>query len=362
MITYLATAAFTDTVSRYLETWGSRISRRLEIVTYEDLFGGAPVNGSAVIFSDLERLSGKRLEHAQTVWTELAVLRPERILLNRPDSVLRREQLLRRLHEIGVNSYDVYPLPDGLRPRRFPVFLRHRDEHWGPLTPLIFDQRTLERELARRALLGGLQQLLVVEFCDTSDANGLYRKYSAFVVGDEIIPRHVVFDRAWAQKTPQLLDEAKLAEELAFLESNPHADALRGLARLAGVDWGRFDYGVLDGRIQVWEINTNPIVMMAPSAYAAGHRPAQEWFAARIGHALETLDRGHTSAYRYAYAPPPRSTKKNPRESRSSRARKSRLMRAALTVAARAIRPIVVRRLDRELAQKVFDREVVEER
>jgi hypothetical protein len=32
------------------------------------------------------------------------------------------------------------------------------------------------------------EDLLVVEFCDTSDADGIFRKYAAFRVGNAIIP------------------------------------------------------------------------------------------------------------------------------------------------------------------------------
>jgi hypothetical protein len=47
-------------------------------------------------------------------------------------------------------------------------------------------------------------------------------------------------------------------EEFHYVETNPHADWLGQVFEVAGVDYGRIDYGVLNGRPQAWEINLNP--------------------------------------------------------------------------------------------------------
>jgi hypothetical protein len=47
-------------------------------------------------------------------------------------------------------------------------------------------------------------------------------------------------------------------EDLRFVKSNPHVDQVMAAFEVAGLTWGRIDYGVKDGRIQVWEINDNP--------------------------------------------------------------------------------------------------------
>lgn len=51
-----------------------------------------------------------------------------------------------------------------------------------------------------------------------------------------------------------------LAEEHDYVEKNPHEGRLREVFRLARIDYGRMDYGMLDGQVQVWEINTNPTI------------------------------------------------------------------------------------------------------
>jgi hypothetical protein len=48
-----------------------------------------------------------------------------------------------------------------------------------------------------------------------------------------------------------------VAEEWAYLHDNPHERELRQVCELARIDYGRIDYAVVDGRIQVWEINSN---------------------------------------------------------------------------------------------------------
>ena len=47
-------------------------------------------------------------------------------------------------------------------------------------------------------------------------------------------------------------------EELDYVTNNPHAAWLEEVFTVAGIEFGRIDYGVYHGRPQVWEINTNP--------------------------------------------------------------------------------------------------------
>ena len=91
-------------------------------------------------------------------------------------------------------------------------------------------------------------------------------------------------------KYPDLLDPQKVAREMEYLKGNPHEAALRENFELAHIDYGRCDYGVVDGRLQVWEINTNPVVMMPPGEYPPIHVPAQENFSARIKASFRELD------------------------------------------------------------------------
>jgi hypothetical protein len=44
------------------------------------------------------------------------------------------------------------------------------------------------------------------------------------------------------------------------LQSNPYAEHLKKVFDAAGIEYGRADFGMYRGRIQVYEINTNPHV------------------------------------------------------------------------------------------------------
>jgi len=77
-------------------------------------------------------------------------------------------------------------------------------------------------------------------------------------------------------KGANLLDPHLLAEESRYLQENPHEELLRGLFDRANVDWGRIDYSFRGDRIQVWEINTNP--MIVPEGDWGPRSGAQRYF------------------------------------------------------------------------------------
>jgi hypothetical protein len=77
-------------------------------------------------------------------------------------------------------------------------------------------------------------------------------------VGDRVLPRHLFVGANWHLKKPDRDDAATAGERDAYLEANPHREALRRLFGIAGIDYGRADYSMLGESLQVWEINTNP--------------------------------------------------------------------------------------------------------
>jgi hypothetical protein len=104
-----------------------------------------------------------------------------------------------------------------------------------------------------------------VELCDARGPDGLYRKYSAFRVSGRILPRHVHVSAHWVSKSgSSLTNQATVREEAQNFETNPHEAWLRHIFELANVEYGRIDYGVANGELQVWEINTNPTLGRNP--------------------------------------------------------------------------------------------------
>lgn len=291
MIFYLVTAEHKYTIRTYLDTWGKALADRIRVMTYQELPQLQRLPLGTYIFSDLERLSPPERELGSQVWAQLSRVRASLRLLNHPRQRLPRYELLRQLYETGRNRYWVGLATESERPPRFPVFVRDRSQHTGALSDLLPGQKELDQALVRLLVWGyPLQNLLIVEFCDCGDANGVFRKYSAFMVGGCIVPRHLIFSRHWMLKKPDLLDEDKLREEREYLDENPHREWLREVFALARVEYGRIDYGLWQGKPQVWEINTNPMVMLLPQEYHPSHLDAQELFASRIQSAFEAIN------------------------------------------------------------------------
>ncbi len=280
MIVVLTTAGNVYPIKVYLETHGAPLRHRIVHRAYPAVLDDRDPPPAAWVFADLELLSDEDRARAAELHARLAA-RGDRIL-NHPVDSLRRHDLVRAFHDRGFGRFTCWRATAAPpRPPRFPVFLRNESDHAGARSPLLENQRDLDRALAR---LPSLADVLVVEFCDTADATGLYRKYGAFRVGDRILARHLFFSRHWMLKDWDLFDGARLHEELAYVASNPHAAELRAAFDAARIDYGRIDYAFTpDGAMQVWEINTNPVIAgvgpldtgLVPRALAALRRRAR---------------------------------------------------------------------------------------
>ena len=251
---------FPDDLRHNIRLWsyGSVLKmRELPVATY--------------IFSDVERMAPLAKIVAARIWLALERSgRPVR-LLNHPIRCMRRPELLRSLFERGINDFNAYPaqrLPDSLR---FPVFLRSAHDHLGPRSELIRDGATLDAEIARLEAEGmSRSECLVVEFCDTSDANGIFRKFDAHIADGQIVPTEVYFSSRWMVKWSnnrvfdgKAPDEASLTRELIeHVSNNHHVEQLRQAVVPTHIAYGRIDYALLNDRVQIWEINTNPDLLM----------------------------------------------------------------------------------------------------
>ncbi len=261
---------------------------------YAQLFLMRQFPRGTYVFADHERLTARDLDRLAKLCSQLENARGFQ-LLNHPARTLGRLPLLKRLRQTGINQFDAYRLSDHPQPKHFPVFIRGEDDHKGPLSTLIHTQQQLDhayRTWDQR--WGRTHRKLVVEHCDIGDENGVYRKYAAFRIGNRILPRHLFFSRHWCVKSWELLDEDLLAEERQYIDDFPHHDQLLQIFELAGVDFGRIDYGVKEGMLQVWEINTNP---MLPVDYGGGGEARQslhDAFNQRFIDAMRALEDGLT--------------------------------------------------------------------
>lgn len=289
MIYYLVTPKYEHTMRNYLAHWAPELEPRFKIVLYNDVLRARELPLGTYIFSDLERLLPAEIEIAARVWDQLNAAGAR--LLNHPTRTLRRYELLTMLHESGRNAFRVARAADRSAKLNFPVFLREEGEHSGSLTRLLANQHELDE-----ALVGAmfsrheLKTMLAVEYCHTAGEDGVFRKFSAFIVGGRVVPCHIDCSRAWMVKDTDIVDDSVMAEELDYVQTNPHRAWLEETFTLAGVDYGRIDYGFLKGAPQVWEINTNPVVILTPDHYQEIHMPVKRAFASEISPAFAAAD------------------------------------------------------------------------
>ncbi len=290
VIYFLTTRKHDYTIRICLNTDGTALADTVAPTCYGYVFLKNEFPPGTYIFSDLERLSLRDCQRAETIWDSLA--RDGRCrLVNHPTRTMKRFELLRALYARGVNQFNVYRLTDGTVPERFPVFIRGENDHKGARTGLLRTPQELAKAISRiDRTWKGRAGKMITEFCDVSDAQGIYRKYSAFRVGDRIQPRHLFFRHEWMVKGWKLLDDHLLEEERAFVAENPHEDQLREIFELAGIQFGRIDYGIVEGRIQVWEINTNPMILANYGDGGPARRQLQLAFRDAFVDAMHALD------------------------------------------------------------------------
>ena len=286
MIRAVLTAQHAYTIEQYLASPGAVSADALEHVSYREILRERAPAAATYIFTDFDRLTRRQTKRTVALIDRLRE-RGDRVL-NDPRRWLDRGTLLGVLHERGVNAFrahDARALPDDTR---FPVFLRWEHDHQGARTPLLQRRSDVASALrgVRRRRRG---RLLAIEFADTRDANGRYRKYSMFRVGDVVFPRHVFFGSSWMLKHPELLGDDELATEWAYVQANPHEGRIRAIFELAGVEYGRIDYAVRGDALFIWEINTNPMIATPDDAAEGLRAETAACFAARLRHAWETI-------------------------------------------------------------------------
>ncbi|HXH60956.1 MAG TPA: hypothetical protein VNI20_06320 [Fimbriimonadaceae bacterium] len=258
VITHIATKggirSFVNTNAR-----GQGLGYPVQSVLYSDLLKRESWPRGLYLFCDMERATPWQRALGAHLWRRLNEQPEVFRTLNHPTNHMRRFELLRRLYEREINGFNVYRLSELPAPVRYPAFVRYEDRHIGPSSGLLQTQAELEDKLAQ--LIGEghpPERLIVCEFQDTSDSSGVFRKFGAFRIGDHIQAGHMMAGADWSLKSK--CNDRRIAchEDLEYVKANPHAAQVREIFEICGLEWGRMDYGVSNGKIQVWEINDNP--------------------------------------------------------------------------------------------------------
>ena len=260
MIYYLVKAGKPQkTIDVFLNKVAPEAKAFITPLTYEKVFRRKKIRLGTYIFSDLERLNNFELEAAAEIWSALEKYLPNIKLLNHPLKAMRRYQLLRCLYKRGLNDFNVYRLTELRCPEKFPVFIRGENDHAGAETALIHDQEQLKAEIESMISSGKtVESRIIVEFNTEQDTDHYYKKYSAYNIFGKILPRHLIFSNQWHVKHRDVTNENIIKQSKEYMRENPHAEEIMKIFSIANIDYGRIDYSIVEGKLQTYEINTNP--------------------------------------------------------------------------------------------------------
>lgn len=258
MIVFLLTDDYAWTHKQLV---GASLEARVRLMSYAELTSANMLPQATYVFTDLDRLSPGGLRLAATAYRRL---RDQGVaVLNDPARVLSRYGLLRRLYLSGINTFNAYRVEEGVIPERWPVFLRCEGDHNGPLCDLLHSMKEVHTVVAGAVARGlPLASLLIVEFAAQPVRPGLYRKLASFRVGKTTFAHTCVHDDQWVAKMGKLgIAPPELYEdEFRIVRDDPYAKALAAAFDIAGIDYGRVDFGLIDGKATIYEINSNPAI------------------------------------------------------------------------------------------------------
>ena len=291
MINFFVTRKKAHIISPLLVEWSKELKKNLKVIAYDQLPIVKAVAPGAFVFSDLERLTENQLALICDFCDQLQAYDLKIPIINHPRTALTRFNLLQKLHAEGINRFNAYPATDLECDIKYPVFLRLNNDHSGPRSGLLKGREQRDVALMQAVMSGfDVNQLLQVEFCETKSDDGFYRKYSAFRIGEYIIPGHIIFNTDWIAKDGEPPGAGRKREQEKYMADNPHADQIIEIFKLAGIEYGRIDYSIFDGTIQTWEINTNPVLIRWRKSYKWKYISVKKKLATQLEAALQSLD------------------------------------------------------------------------
>ena len=286
MITFLVSDMNRNPLRKLLRRAGTRLPK-MQIITYQSAFRRLWVPGGTLVFTDFDLLTDYELDAAGTI---AAAVGSSGRILNAPTQALERAQMLRHLHARGLNAVQVTRIEDEM-PRRYPVFIRFQGGCERPDTDLLADEAAYN-EAVRGLIASGrpLRGRIAVSYETATDSAGFFRKYGAIRIGDHIIPQHILRAPGWyVKRSNSGLDADFAKEELDFIHDNPHRDALIELFDAAGYQFGRADYTLRDGKIVLFEINSNPSFPKL-TKYLCKHSERSRDLLEKINEAFQSID------------------------------------------------------------------------
>ncbi len=266
-IYFLTERGHAFTIGILLDCFPCAARDRIKLLSYEQLFRIDAFAPGAFVFTDFDRLSPKVFARVQAFARHLAQSRPSFPILNHPDKVLGRFDLLTELPRRGLGTTAAHRITNWRSVVEFPVFIRHECGHEVPITGLIRNKAELEAAVSRHwdPDTASAADLIIVKFLDYADAGGIFRKYGAIRIGPRIYGDHLFHSKQWVVKLANRETGQTFRQEaLDYCVANLHAERLRPYFDAAGIDFGRADYCMIDGEVGLFEINTNPSFISEP--------------------------------------------------------------------------------------------------
>jgi len=136
----------------------------------------------------------------------------------------------------------------------------------------------------------GDRHVLVVD----RDACRDYEVYAASKFGCDLKPRHKNTHHHWIVKGPNRgrgdrWDPWQVQEDRDYQTGQVH-EGIAEAFELAGIEWGRADYAIIDGKPVIYEINSNPVTVPQPDKYLLERQDSQDHMVRITLDALEQLD------------------------------------------------------------------------
>ncbi len=246
---------------QYTHRYVSGRMPQFRLMSYPELFARRALKQATYIFSDFDRLSFWQLELAAHLFNQIKA--EGWTVLNDPARVLHRLELLKRLKTAGLNSFSAWSGSELDEVDRFPVFIRTQAAHRGNLTDTLASKEELETAFDGLVREGyPVRDLMIAEYCAEPMREQVFRKLSVYKIADRLIATPSVYEGHWSAKYGELgaAGAEGYTQDLEDVSSNTFCAALAPCFDMAGIDYGRADFGLVGGKPEVYEINTNPMV------------------------------------------------------------------------------------------------------
>jgi glutathione synthase/RimK-type ligase-like ATP-grasp enzyme len=218
---------------------------------------GMPLPAHAVVFNavgnaDLPARALDKVDEVLRATTAPVINHPEQVRQTGRSAIARRLRGVPGIVTPQIRAVQRAELlaADDLR---FPILVRSPGFHSGEHFVCVDDAAALRPAVA--SLPG--DELLLIEYIDTRDPDGLFRKYRVLVVDGALYPQHLALSQNW--KVHYATAEHQV--ETPTLDGDV-MDTLSRATQVLALDYGGIDFGIdAAGRVVVFEANPTMRVM-----------------------------------------------------------------------------------------------------